>query len=220
MRSARRLAIVFLGVLLVVSSACDAGRPPRATAASYDPFTQQLVQLNADQNGDGRMDQWSFLDGNRPLRGEADSDADGRVDRWEYFDGQGALVRVGTSSLNDGLEDTWTWVAGTGGEMRIDHARRRDRQIDRREFFRDAVLVRAEEDSNADGRPDRWDRYDGSILRQAEFDTTLTNGRANRRLIYDSGGRFLRVEADPELDGTFVTISDAAAPGASEGKPR
>ena len=183
----------------------------RASVPSYDPFTRQLIQLNVDQNGDGRIDQWSFFDGNRPLRGEADTDADARVDRWEYFDEQSALTRVGTSSLGDGIEDTWVWVEAVDGESRVDHARRRDRQIDRREYFRADVLVRAEEDTNADGRLDRWDRYEGTILRQAEFDTSFSSGRPNRRLVYDAQGRFLRVEADPELDGSFVELSGATA---------
>ena len=203
--------------LLAMSIGC-APDDRRSASASYDPFTSQLIQLNADQNGDGRVDQWTFLNGNRPLRGEADTDGDGRIDRWEYFDERAALTRVGSSSLNDGVEDTWTWVSATGGESRIDRARRRDRQIDRREFYRGAVLVRAEEDTNGDGRTDRWDRYEGTILRQAEFDTTRANGRANRRLVYDATGRFLRVEADPELDGSFVTLIGAVPPDAGEGK--
>ena len=52
------------------------------------------------------------------------------------------------------------------GESRVDRSRRRDRQIDRREYFQGATLVRAEEDTNADGRTDRWDRYDGGVLRE------------------------------------------------------
>ena len=69
------------------------------------------------------------------------------------------------------------------------------------------MLVRAEEDTNADGRPDRWDRYEGAVLRQAEFDTTLAGGRPNRRLVYDAAGRFQHVEADLERDGSFVILS-------------
>jgi len=184
---------------------------PGAAVASYDSFTRQLIQLSADQNGDGRLDQFSFFDGNRPLRGEADTDADGRIDRWEYFDARAALVRVGTSSLNDGIEDTWAWVVAVDGETRVERSRRRDRQIDRREHYRGEVMVRAEVDSNADGRPDRWDRYEGTVLRQVEFDTTLANGRPNRRLLYDEAGRFVRVETDPELDGSFVELTGAQA---------
>jgi hypothetical protein len=187
---------------------------------SYDDFTRQLIQVQADQDGDGRIDQWSFFDGNRPLRGEADTDTDGRIDRWEYFDGQSALTKIGTSSKNDGIEDTWTWVQPVNGESRVDRSRRRDRQIDRREYFQGPTLIRAEEDTNADGRPDRWDRYEGTVLRQAEFDTTLSAGRPNRRLLYDPQGRFLRIEADPEFDGSFVVLSGVTAAGVANGGRR
>jgi len=209
---AKRFGLAMSLALMVVAIAgCRPHTDPGAAVASYDSFTRQLIQLSADQNGDGRLDQFSFFDGNRPLRGEADTDADGRIDRWEYFDGRAALVRVGTSSLNDGIEDTWAWVVAIDGETRVERSRRRDRQIDRREFYRGEVMVRAEVDSNADGRPDRWDRYEGTVLRQVEFDTTLSNGRPNRRLQYDEAGRFVRAETDPELDGSFVELTGAQA---------
>ncbi len=179
---------------------------------SYDSFTSRLVQLGADHNRDGRLDQWTFLDGNRLLRGEADSDGDGRIDRWEYFDARSALVSVGTSSLNDGIEDTWTFAAATAeGEVRIVRSRKRDRQLNRFEYFRGTVLVRAEEDTNGDGRPDRWDRYEGAVLREAAFDTTLRQGRPDRRLVYDAAGRFATIEADRDGDGTFERLPGEAA---------
>lgn len=203
------------GVVAVVGAVagCTNGSSTRRIAASYDPFTSRLVQISADQDGDGRFDQWTFLDGNRPLRGEADTDRDGRIDRWEYFDTNSVLVSIGTSSRNDGIEDTWTFAAPTAqGETRIVRSRNRDRQWDRTEFMRGTDLIRSEDDSNADGHPDRWDRYEGSVLREAAFDTTLGTGRPNRRLIYDGGGRFAAMEADPEGDGTFVRLKGEAAP--------
>jgi hypothetical protein len=199
--------IAFL-VLTAVGAACTTTDAPRRVTPTYDDFSRRLLALYADQDGDGRVDQWTYFDGNLVLRGEKDADGDGRIDRWEYFDRNAALERIGSSSLNDGIEDTWTSPRAANGDARIDRSRRRDRQIDRREFFSGDVMVRAEEDSNGDGRIDRWDRYEGSVLRQAEFDTTLRQGRANRRAIYDAKGHFVRVEIDPEFDGTFV-----AAPG-------
>ena len=91
-----------------------AAGPPdsRRAVPSYDAFTGRLVQLSADQDGDRRVDQWTYLDGNRPLRGEADTDGDGRIDRWGYFDANAQLQRVGTSSRNDGVEDTLDLRAG------------------------------------------------------------------------------------------------------------
>ena len=207
---------MFVRVLVVSAALAGAGcaddTRARRIVPSYDPFTSRLIQMNADQDGDGRFDQWTFLDGNRPLRGEADTDGDGRIDRWEYFDAGSVLVSVGTSSLNDGIEDTWTFAAPTAqGETRIVRSRKRDRQLDRVEFVRGTELVRSEDDANADGRPDRWDRYEGNVLREAAFDTTLRAGRPNRRLIYDAAGRFVAIEADPDGDGTFVRLTGEAA---------
>ena len=79
-------------------------------------------------------------------------------------------------------------------------------------------MVRSEEDTNGDGQLDRWDRYDGPIRRQTDFDTTLAAGRPNRRVLYDEAGRFLRVEADPELDGSFVPLSDPSPEEVRGGK--
>jgi hypothetical protein len=197
--------VLRIAVGLLVAAGCQPAER-KLTRASYDPSSARLILLSADQNGDGAIDQWTYLDGNRPLRGEGDTDGDGRIDRWEYFDANGQLTRVGTSTLNDGVEDSWTWVTPINGEARIDRSRRRDRQIDRHEFYNGETLVRVEEDANADGRVDKWERYEGGRLIEASFDTTLTRGRADRRLTYDASGRAVSVAMDPEGDGTFVTV--------------
>jgi hypothetical protein len=208
-----RAIIYTVGLLLLIGfEGCVASPDARRVTPSYDEFTRRLIAIYADQNADGRVDQWTYLAGNRPLRGEKDVDGDGRIDRWEYFNRDAGLERVGSSSRNDGVEDTWTFPAADGAEGRIDRSRNRDRAIDRREYFRDDVLVRAEEDTNADGRIDRWDRYEAAVLKQAEFDTTFTAGRPNHRVIYGAGGKAERVEVDPELDGTFVPAAVAAPP--------
>jgi hypothetical protein len=192
-----------LATSLVVG--CDGADSQKRVVPSYDAFSSQLIQLAADQNGDGRLDQWSYLEGGRPIRGEADTDGDGRIDRWEYFGANGELVSAGTSSRNDGIEDTWTSLAADG-ETRVDHARHHDRQVDLREFYKAGALVRAEEDTNADGRTDKWDRYENGVLREVDFDTTLQRDRPDRRLRYDARGRFETIEAD-KGDGTFVPIA-------------
>jgi hypothetical protein len=215
-------AFGLIAALTLEGAACAPAPSRRRAVPSYDDFTRQLVQLSADQNGDGRQDQWTYLEGNRPLRGEADANADGRIDRWEYFDAESALVIVGTSSLDDGIEDTWATVAPlANGESHIARSRRRDRQRDRHEYFRGPALVRVEEDTNADGRIDRWDRYDGPVLREVAFDTTLSGRSADRRVLYDEQGRFQYVEADPDGDGRFELVKGEAGvpvrnPGAFE----
>src|SRR5262245_30216548 len=130
-----REILVTLSSMMFVAACESSGATARRVTPAYDEFTRQLVALYADQDGDGRTDQWSYFAGSRPLRGEKDADADGRIDRWEYFNGEAALEKVGSSSLGDGIEDTWTWPAGADGVARVDHARGRDRRVDRREYF-------------------------------------------------------------------------------------
>jgi len=201
-----------VAVVTVAALGCEAPPDPRSAIPSYDPFTGRLIQLSADQNHDGAIDQWTYLEGNRPLRGEGDTDGDGRVDRWEYFNATAQLTEIGTSSRNDGVEDTWSWVTPINGEARVDRSRLRDRHVDRSEFYKGETLVRVEEDTNMDGRPDKWERYDGGRLVEASFDTTLSRGRADRRLTYNAQGKVQSVELDPEGDGTFVRVPlDTAA---------
>ena len=205
----RELAIAgFLGVL----AGCAAAPQQRRAVPSYDDFTGRLIQLSADQNGDGRIDQWTYLDGTRPVRGEADTDADGRIDRWEYFDRSASLMLIGSASRGDGIEDTWTYPAPSpDGEAQVITSRQRDRAFDHREFYRGQALVRTEDDTNHDGRIDKWERYEGTVLREAAFDTSLARGRADRRVQYDEKGRFVAAEEDPDGDGKFVRVDDAAA---------
>ncbi len=196
-------------VWLLAFAGCAAPRP--APVASYDDDTRRLVQVASDVDHDGRVDHWIYLDGGRTLRAEIDADQDGRIERWEYFDDGSALSRVGTSSRNDGVEDTWAWAEQAPGERRMELARARDGAIDRREFYRSDALVRVEEDTNADGRVDTWQIFENERLREVRVDTGR-RGRADRRLLYDADGQFLRLEADPDGDGEFVPV--APAPGA------
>lgn len=202
-------------VLAMAGMGCSAQTDRTSVTPGYDTYTSRLIQLSADQDGNGRIDQWTYLDGNRPLRGEKDSDEDGRIDRWEYFGPQAELLMVGTSSRNDGIEDTWTQVARANGEGRIDVSVHRDRAIDRHEFYTGETLTRTEIDTNADGRIDRWERYEQGVLREAQFDTSFTATRPDRRLLYDAQGRFTAAEADDDRDGVFERLSPgkSAIPG-------
>jgi hypothetical protein len=174
-----------------------------APQPSYDSSTRLLARLDVDRNRDGRIDGRTYMAGNRPLRAELDFSGDGVIDRWEYFDAAGRLVLVGTSSGEDGIEDTWTHAVTDEGERRVDLSNARDRRIDRREFYRDEVLTHAEEDVNGDGLTDKWDTYVNGTLQMVAFDTTYTSGRPDRRIVYDATGQFLYVEADSDGRGRF-----------------
>jgi hypothetical protein len=190
---------------------CSPDKPAGGVEASYEVTSGRLIQLSADQDGDGRVDQWTYLDGTRPIRGEKDENNDGRIDRWEYFGAHSELLMVGTSSRGDGIEDTWTFVTPVNGEGRVDVSVARDRHIDRHEYYVNGALSRAELDTNDDGRVDRWDRYEQSVLREAQFDTSFTAARPDRRLLYDAQGHFVAAEADDDRDGRFERVVPAAS---------
>jgi hypothetical protein len=203
--------VTFLALL----AGCSTSEPVRSVVPSYNDYTRRLQQLSADQDGDGRIDQWTYLDGNRALRGEADVDGDGRIDRWEYFDADGRVSTIGSASRGDGVEDTWSNTAATPtGEMHIATSAKRDRVRDRHAYYKAQTLLRTEEDTNGDGLTDKWNRYEGPVLREVGFDVSFSRGRPDHRALYDPEGRFIGIEIDPEGDGTFVR-----APGKTE-KPR
>lgn len=210
-----RSGLLVVTVLLTSTIGCapDGAAGGRRVVPSYDDYSRKLIGLSADQNGDGRIEQWTYLDGNRPLRGEADADGDGRIDRWEYFNADGVLTAIGTSSANDGNEDTWTDVAKTtAGETHVARSSDRDHVIDRHEYFQGDALTRIEEDTNHDGRIDKWSRFEAGVLRQVDFDTSFNTGRATRRVLYDASGRFVAVEVDPDGDGVFERTAEKVDP--------
>jgi hypothetical protein len=192
------------------SNAAHAPRP------AYELVSRRLVRLDWDANGDGRIEQRTYVTGTMPLRTEIDRDGDGRVDVWEYVGSSGAVSRVGSASANDGVEDTWTWMPDGRGEVRVDRAQYRDGVTDRREYFRSEVLVRAEEDANRDGRFDKWETWDSGVLRVAAFDISFEAGRPNRRLVYGGDGRFEYMEADLNGDGRFWRVAATEAVTAGE----
>jgi len=53
--------------------------------------------------------------------------------------------------------------------------------VNRTEFYEGGALARAEEDSDGDGRPDKWETYRDGALAIAELDTDR-DGRPDRRL--------------------------------------
>jgi hypothetical protein len=153
-----------------------------------------IRRIDYDTNRDGQIDTRAYLQNGRTRRIEEDGNGDDVVDRWEYYRPDGQLDRIGTSSGADGIEDTW--VIQNGSAMRVDIATRRDGIADRHEFHDNGVLIRAEQDSNGDGRIDQWQRFDGGKLRELLVDTSRASGRPDTRLVYATDGSVQRVESD------------------------
>lgn len=201
----------FVAALALCVSAPGCSDPERArlaatTKATYDERTGRLRELTSDANGNGRIDTWTEMDGNRPVRSRADRNEDGRDDRWEYYDGSGRLVKVGFSRKDTGKPDAWAEPAADGRISRVlVSSTGDDSRIDRWETYDPAapdVLTAVEEDTNGDGRPDKWEQYRAGALRAAAFDENH-DGRADRRLTYEAGALVL-IESDPDSEGRFT----------------
>jgi hypothetical protein len=174
-----------LASVIVLASACDTPPDPRRTnfeirgeqgVAKYDPRTGRLRRLDADTNKNGRIETFSFWDATRIIRIEADVDEDGKIDRWEHYDDGNKLMRIGSSSRDDQVEDTWTYPDAKGFLARVEFDTDRDGAIDKREIYLENPAVAG-----------------GRLLSIVELDVDKT-GVPGRRLYYRADGSFDRSE--------------------------
>ena len=195
-------------LLASLSSACQ--RPPATTKKiepTYNKKTGRLELLRYDSNGDGTFDTFSYMDGARIVRIEIDQNGDGKIDRWEYYGPDQKIEKVGFSRAQDGVEDAWSFFRPGGALDHIAMSTKRNRKVDRVEYYDNGALVRAEEDSDGDGRNDKWETYNEGRLASVAFDT-VHRGTPDRRLIYGADGS-ARVEVDPQGTGVFVAATPA-----------
>lgn len=185
-----------LAAVVVTTLACDSKPATTSTgiAPVYNQQTGKLEQLLSDRDGDGRPETRAFMDGSVLKRIEIDRDGDGKPDRWEYY-AEGSTMASGRT--------------GTGGVPMVDHieeANGTDGKITRREHYANGVIRRVVDDVDLDGRPDKWETYEGGVLTRVELDL-VGKGFASQRLTYGPDGSVLKIETDPEGDGVFVTVS-------------
>jgi hypothetical protein len=209
----RLLVCLVLAAMVAACSDPDHERIRKTTLPTYDKKTGRLTELTYDRNGNGKIDTWTEMDGNRPVRSRIDLDEDGKIDRWEYYDGKGALVKVGFSRRNDGKPDAWAYaradgridrveVSSTGDEKKIDRWEHYDPSQPRGGPEGAGALIGVEEDTNGDGKPDKWERYENGVLVTAEFDED-GDGRPDRRLTYRAGALVL-IESAPDPSGRYT----------------
>ncbi|HEY6361914.1 MAG TPA: hypothetical protein VIX63_12455 [Vicinamibacterales bacterium] len=146
----------WLMFLAVFGAGCTpgGGRPK----AEYDE-TGRLRRLTFDVTGNGRHDAVSVMDGSRVRHIELDANEDGRVDRWDFYREGRTLDKVGFSTRNNGVMDAQAFYNGDGTIERIEVSATGGGSFNRVEFYTAGVLVRSEEDTNGDHRPDKWETY-------------------------------------------------------------
>lgn len=213
----RRVAFALLiaAAVAVACQACsdpDSRRIKETTRPTYDETTGRLIQLTFDRNKNGRIDTWTDMNGTRPIQSRIDLNEDGKIDRWEYYDQNGTLTKVGFSRGDTGKPDAWAYAAADGKVARVEISSKGDEhKIDRWEYY-DATaaapngdaagtIVRAEEDTNGDGKVDKWETYDDGQLAAVAFDEDF-NGTPDRRLTYKDG-RLVLIESDPDASGAY-----------------
>lgn len=171
--------------LVFLSAACTPPPDPRRTnfeirgkegVAKYDPKTGRLERLDADTNKNGRIETFSYWDATRLFRIEIDQDEDGKIDRWEHYDESRKMTRIGSSSKDDEVEDTWTYPGEGGFLGRVETDADRDGTIDKREIY-------SPKPGTTDGR----------VLSIVELEIDKT-GAPGRRLYYRADGTFERSE--------------------------
>jgi hypothetical protein len=196
----RLLVLVLTGGSWLGLGACarEASPPTGAPTPVYNKTTGKLEQLISDRNGDGRPDTWAYMTGPHITKIDIDRNGDGRPDRWEYYsappaDGSPTIIeRADEANGDDG------------------------RTITRHERYVGGVLQSVDDDTDGDGRPDKWETYEGGRLARVDMDLT-GRGTPTRRLVYGADGTTTRVEVDPDGDGQFAVAPPPAAAGKSEG---
>jgi hypothetical protein len=144
-----------------------------------------------------------------------DKNDDGKIDTRAHM--EGVRLKYIEIDLNaDERPDRWEYYVpassndGPAGLQdavldRAEEARQFNGKITRREFYEHGVILRTEEDTDFDGRVDKWETYAGGQLTRVDLDLEA-KGFATRRLMYRTDGTFDRVEQDSDGDGRFVVV--------------
>jgi O-antigen ligase len=225
-QSRARRTSVATGMAVVALIAAGCGTPPTRTdvlvvrngvKAQYHETTGRLRLLEFDADKNGTADSIAHMDGARVLFIEVDADEDGKVDRWDYYTPERKIEKTGLARARDGKLDTWIVEGSNGAVERVEVSTHRDGVPNRVEYYDAGRLMRSEEDTNADGRIDKWETYSllpggnpsnpfAYAVATAAFDFSA-RGRPERRFVYSPTGGIARVESDPDGRGTFVTIA-------------
>jgi antitoxin component YwqK of YwqJK toxin-antitoxin module len=212
----RAIALATAAALGASLGACrdpEKERLKETTRPTYDKKTGKLTQLTFDRNKNGKIDTWTDMDGARPIQTRIDLNEDGKIDRWEYYGADGKLMKVGFSRKDNGKPDAWAFEGLDGKIVRVEISSTGDEtKIDRWEHYDPArigadgntsnALAAAEEDTNGDGAPDKWETYENGVLKSVAFDEN-GDGKPDRRMTYHNG-QLVLIESAPDAAGAIT----------------
>ena len=214
---------VLAGVVIALGAVACGNRASATTKPVYDAVTGKLVELTYDRNHNGVIDTWTKMDGRCPISSVIDTNEDGVIDRWEYYENCGKLVKVGILRAKPDLltkaskPDEFDYIGADGTVEKREFIEVSSvtgvEGVVRREFYKNDVIVRAEEDTDGDGIMDRWDHWetvDGKAQHTVEFDTGH-DGKPDKRFTYDDKAALILIESDPDASGHYT--KQALSPG-------
>jgi hypothetical protein len=122
---------------------------------------------------------------------ELDQNYDGVPDRWEFY----ATLSASNDAPGSGTPPTPVI-------LRAEERTGPGKPVMRLEIYEDGVLTTVEEDTDGNGRPNKWEHYENGRVRRVEFDLQ-GRGFPDRRWTYRAG-EIEQVEMDPDGDGIFT----------------
>ncbi len=93
-----------------------------------------IIRVEADTNGDGKMNEWVYYKKGVATKGERDINADGKPDTFLTYNEKGTIIKSEADTNGDGKVDEWV-------------------------RYKDGNPTEAEKDTNGDGKPDTWIEY-------------------------------------------------------------
>jgi hypothetical protein len=172
----------------------------------------RVVRIEIDRDGDGKIDRWEYYAAGGALEKVGYSRAgNGHADAWAFQGSDGSIARIEMAGACGAEPPAAPRNAGAAAQAATSASGAAPPgqtaavpRITRTEFYERGALARAEEDTDCDGRPDKWETFAGGTLASVALDTTR-RGTPDRRLIYGPGSA-VRVEVDPNGTGQFHPV--------------
>lgn len=161
-----------------------------------------VIELEADTNGDRKMDTFQYYRGGVVERIERDTDTDGRIDERDLLENGKTMTRQGLN-LNGEIISTLTFDAGRRPlEWRRDTTD--DGRMDTVYQYEEGKPRLVTRDTTGDGRVNVWQRFRNEKPYEKTADLN-GDGRIDQTIRFDDQGRPVESRHDLDEDGRMET---------------